>query len=56
LGVLRYVLGLNKQVGILNHCLGSKICPHRLIFCPQIEEKKFTPSNSLEKIILVTRI
>ena len=54
-GVLRYGLGLNKRVGTYSHCLGSKICPYRLIFCQQTEEVFLTP-NFLEEIILVTRI
>ena len=36
--------------------MGSKICPYKLIFCPQVEGKKCIPPNLLEKIILVTRI
>ena len=46
----------NKQVGTKSHCLGSNILPYRLIFCPRIEEKKCTPPNFLEKIVLITRI
>ena len=46
---MRYGFGLNKKV-----C--SKICPYRLIFCPQVEEKKLMPSKFIEKIILITRI
>ena len=36
--------------------MGSKICPNRLIFCPQVEENKYKQPNFLEKIILITRI
>ena len=56
MGVLRHGLGHNKQVGTKRHCLGSNICPNKLIFCRQVEEKKYIPSSFLEKIILITRI
>ncbi len=36
--------------------MGSNIWPYKLIFCPQVEEKKCIPPNFLEKIILITRI
>ena len=36
--------------------MGSKICPYKLIFCSQVEDKKCIPPNLLEKIIFVTRI
>ena len=39
-GILRYGLGLTKQVGTLSHRFGSKIYTYRLIFSPQVEEKK----------------
>ena len=40
MAVFRYGLGLNKHVGTQNHCLGSKICPHGLIFRPKVEENE----------------
>ena len=46
----------NKQVGTKTHCLGSNIQPYRLIFCPQVEKKKYIVSHFLEKIVLITRI
>ena len=36
--------------------MGSNIWQYKLIFCPQVEEKKCIASNFLEKIILITRI
>ena len=36
--------------------MANNIWPYKLIFCPQVEEKKFIPPNFLEKIILITRI
>ena len=36
--------------------MGSNILPYKLIFCPQVEEKKSIPPNFLEKIVLITRI
>ena len=36
--------------------MGSNTWPYKLIFCPQVEEKKCILPNFLEKIILITRI
>ena len=36
--------------------MGSKICPYKLILCPQVEDKICIPPHLLVKIILVTRI
>ena len=49
-------MGHNKQVEAWSHCLGSNVWPYRLIFCPNVEEKKCIPPNFLGKIILITRI
>ena len=35
---------------------GSNILPHKLLFGPQVEEKKCMPPNFLEKNVLITRI
>ena len=49
MGVLRYSLGLSKQVGTKNHCFDSKISQYALIFCIQVEEKLCKIFYFLEK-------
>ena len=36
--------------------MGSNILPYKLIFCPQIEEKKCIHPSFLDKIVLISRI
>ena len=42
-------------LGFLN-CLGSNIWPYKLIFCPQVEEKKCIAPKFIKNILLITRI
>ena len=56
MGVLRYGLGHNKQVGTIKLLLGSNIWPYKLIFCPQVEEKKCIATQFSWKYHLIAEI
>ena len=54
-GCLEVRFGFEQASWYSKSCLACKICPYRLIFSQQVEEKIYT-TDFLEKIIVLNRI